>query len=71
MTLAEYRLKQGLTLEQLATQLGYSKSHLCEVEGSNRASLKLALTIETLTNGQVPASSLNDEVATILRNAAA
>lgn len=69
-TLSDYRTKNGLTLEALAAKLGKSKSHLCEIESSGRASAKLALAIERLTEGQVDAASLNDEIAEARRQAA-
>lgn len=70
MTLTEYRKLHDLTLEALATKLEKSKSHLCGVEQSGRASAKLALAIERETQGLVDAASLNDEIAEARKAAA-
>ena len=70
MTLTEYRGTHGLTLQELADRLGKSKSHLCGVEQSNKASAKLALAIERETHGLVDAASLNDEIAEARKAAA-
>lgn len=70
MTLSDYRTANGLTLEALAAQLGKSKSHLCEIEKTSKASAKLAMAIERLTGGLVDAATLNDEIADARRAAA-
>ena len=70
MDLATYREKHGLTLEALAKRLGKSKGHLHAVESAGYATAKLALAIETETNGEIDAASLNPEIAQARRAAA-
>jgi DNA-binding transcriptional regulator YdaS (Cro superfamily) len=63
MTLTEYRLKHGLTLEQFGALVDKSKAHIHAIEKTNRASAKLALAIERVTQGEVSAAFLNPQVA--------
>ena len=68
--LATFRTERGLTLEQMAVELGLSpksRGWLSEIErGVTDASLRLALRIERWTEGAVPAASvcaeLRDEI---------
>lgn len=62
MTLSEWRKEHGLSLEAVASKLDKSKGHLHAVEKDGYATARLALDIETLTNGAVDAASLNPEV---------
>ncbi len=70
MTLTDWRLNQGLSLEALASKLDKSKGHLHAVENNGYATARLALDIETLTNGEVDAASLNPEIAEARKAAA-
>jgi transcriptional regulator with XRE-family HTH domain len=70
MTLSEWRKKNGLSLDALATQLDKSKGHIHAVEKDNYASARLALDIEKLTCGEVDAAFLNPEIAEARRAAA-
>jgi transcriptional regulator with XRE-family HTH domain len=64
MDLSEFRAKEGLSLDNLAKQLGLrSKSYLSEVERGRRPSLKVAIKIEKLSGGQVTAASLCPDAA--------
>lgn len=70
MTIADYRARNGLTLEAFGLLIGRSKGHMSEIERLNRCSAKLALAIEEKTRGQVDAASLNEEVAAARKVAA-
>lgn len=67
MTLADYRAARGLTLEQMAIELGLSaksRGWLSEIErGVTDASLRLALRIERWSGGEVLAGSVCKEIA--------
>lgn len=67
MTLADYRAARGLTLEQMAIELGLSaksRGWLSEIErGVTDASLRLALRIERWSGGEVLAGSVCKEMA--------
>ena len=60
MLFASYRKHKGLTLEEVATQLGLrSKGHVSDIEsGAQSPSLRLALQIEAWSGGEVSAASL-------------
>ena len=62
MSLAAYRKSVGKTQAELARDLGLrSKGYLSHIEtGGEPCPLKLALRIEDLSDGQVPALSLVD-----------
>lgn len=66
MTLGEYRTERGLTLEQLAVELGLapgSRGWMSEIEnGRKDASLRLALRIERWSGGRVTAASVCSEL---------
>lgn len=70
MTLSDWRSKEGLSLEAVAVRLGKSKGHLHAVEKDGYATARLALDIETLTNGAVDAGDLNPEIAEARKAAA-
>jgi transcriptional regulator with XRE-family HTH domain len=70
MTLSDYRAKHGLSLEALALKLGKSKGHLHAVEKDGYATARLALDIESLTEGAVDAATLNPEIREARRAAA-
>ena len=67
MTLTEFRKSKGLTLAQMAAELGISEKSvgwLSEIENGRRdASLRLALRIESWSKGSVAAGSVNKELA--------
>jgi transcriptional regulator with XRE-family HTH domain len=71
MTLSEWRKREGLSLEAVASKLDKSKGHLHAVETENKATARLALDIEKLTNGEVDAAFLNAEIAEARRQKAA
>ena len=54
MTLKEYKAKHGLLLDDLAAELGISRTHLCDLINHKRGcSLALAVEIEDYTGGKV------------------
>lgn len=59
-----------MTLDQFAEALGVtSRGHMSVVERSGKCSLALALAIERLSEGEVDAAALNDDVAAARRAA--
>ena len=62
-TISQFREAKGITLEAFASLVGKSKGHMSEVERTMRCTAKLALDIETATDGAVSAAVLNTEVA--------
>jgi DNA-binding transcriptional regulator YdaS (Cro superfamily) len=72
MTVAELRKdKLGLSQEAFANLLGLaSKSYVCELENTGRCSVRIALEIERLSEGQIPAETLNPDVK-LVRDAGA
>ena len=62
-TISQYREAKGLTLEAFAALVGKSKGHMHEVEANMRCSARLALDIESVTDSEVDAAALNDEIA--------
>lgn len=75
MKLSEYRESRGLTQPAMAEALGLSaksKGLICQIEkGVKPASLKLALRIESWSDGKVPAASLCPLVADLRSGAKA
>lgn len=69
-TISEYREAKGLTLEAFGALVGKSKPHIHEIENSMRCSAKLALAIETATDGAIDAAVLNEEIANARKAAA-
>jgi transcriptional regulator with XRE-family HTH domain len=69
--LESYRRSLGLTLEDVARELGRSsKGHISPLENGARASIRLALQIERWSRGEVPAIDLvADEDRQLLRDA--
>jgi transcriptional regulator with XRE-family HTH domain len=63
MTLTDYRMKHGLTLEQFGVLVGKSKAQIHAIEKGNYATAKLALAIEQRTGGEVDAAFLNPQIA--------
>jgi DNA-binding XRE family transcriptional regulator len=71
MTIAEYRQRTNLSLEEFAALLGLkSKGYMSDIERSNRCSAKIALAIEQHSGGLVDAATLSDDVALVRRAAA-
>ncbi len=62
MSVADLRAMLNLTLEGMGAQLCISKSQMHEVERTGRASLKVALRIEELSDGRIDAADLNEDV---------
>lgn len=60
MKLAEYRKSRGLSQSAFAREVGLaSKSYISEIEtGAQPASVRLALIIQKLSGGAVPAEEL-------------
>jgi transcriptional regulator with XRE-family HTH domain len=68
MTILELRTALGLTQEDFARAVGLtSKSYVSELEsgGVLRCSVRVALEIERLSEGQIPADSLNPDVGLV------
>ena len=61
-----WRKEQGLTLDRAAVQFGItSKGYLSDIERGGRCSVAVALNIERVTAGTIPAASLNPDVALV------
>jgi hypothetical protein len=66
LTIAELRKEKDLTLEAFAASLGLkSKGQAKEIENGQRCSVRVALEIEKLSGGRIPASSLNPDVGLV------
>lgn len=67
MELVDFRKAQRLSQEDLARKLGLSsKGYVSQLErGEITCSVKLALEIEALSEGAVPARSLSPDVALV------
>jgi hypothetical protein len=64
--LTKWRSSKGWTLDEAASQFGIkSKGYLSEIERGGRCSVAVALEIERATEGAIPASSLNPDIALI------
>jgi transcriptional regulator with XRE-family HTH domain len=64
--LTKWRSSKGWTLDEAASQFGIkSKGYLSEIERGGRCSVAVALEIERVTEGAIPASSLNPDIALI------
>lgn len=64
--LTAWRESKGLSLEDAATQFGIkSKGYLSEIERGGRCSVTVALEIERVTQGEIPAAALNPDVALV------
>src|SRR3546814_2210628 len=61
-TIKDLRSEMGLTLEQFGQNVGLSKSQMHEVERTGKASLRVALGIETLSGHRIDAAALNEDV---------
>ena len=65
-TVASLRKELGLTLEAFAEKLGLSsKGYVSGIESGGRCSVAVALKIEELSGGRIPASSLNPDVGLV------
>lgn len=67
--IAQLRKDLGLSQEQFAKRLGLkSKGHISDLErNGTTCSVEVALKIESLSEGRVPAASLNPDVALVER----
>ena len=67
LTIVELRKELGLSQEGFAEQVGLrSKGHLSQIErGNETPSVRVALEIERLSGGRIPAASLNADVALV------
>lgn len=66
MKITDLRKSLDLTQEQFAQRVGLSsKSSVSELETTERASVRVALEIERLSDGQIPAERLNPDVAMV------
>jgi transcriptional regulator with XRE-family HTH domain len=71
LTIAGLRKELGQSLEEFAQTLGLkSKGSASEIETTGRTSLRVALTLETLSEGRIDAAELNDDVALARRQVA-
>jgi DNA-binding transcriptional regulator YdaS (Cro superfamily) len=66
MKVADLRKRLDLSQEAFASLLGLnSKSYVCDLEKTGRCSARIALEIERLSEGKIPAESLNPDVALV------
>ncbi len=67
MTISELRKELGLTLGEFAARLSLSsKGHAHDLEaGRYRPSVRVALEIEAMSGGRIPAGSINPDVALV------
>ena len=63
LTIADLRAEMGLTLEEFGKRIGLaSKGGVSAIEASNRCSLRVALSIESLSGGRIDAGAINEDV---------
>jgi hypothetical protein len=68
ITVAALRVELDLTLEQFAAKLGLkSKGQAKAISDGGRCSVAVALRIEALSGGRIPAATLNPDIALIER----
>lgn len=67
MTISELRKELGLTLGEFAARLSLSsKGHAHDLEtGRYRPSVRVALEIEAMSGGRIPAGAINPDVALV------
>lgn len=67
MDVLTLRQELGLSQVEFAARIGLtSKGHMSEIErGKAQPSVRVALEIEKLSEGRLPAASLNDDVALV------
>lgn len=66
MKISDLREELGLSQEGFGNLLGLkSKSYVSEIENGARCSVKVALEIERLSKGRIPAASLNPDVGLV------
>lgn len=64
MTVNDLRVELGDSLEAFAARLGLKgKASAHEIEQKGRASVRVALEIERLSGGRIPADRLNHSIA--------
>lgn len=65
-TIADLRRERGWTLAELADALDIkSRGHAKRIEDGEPCSVKVALKIEALSDGRIPAASLSNDVALV------
>lgn len=68
MDIRELRAELGLSLQDLAERVGLaSKGQMAFIIDTGRCSVPVALKIEELSKGRIPASSLNPDVGLVER----
>ena len=68
MEIAALRKELGLSQEAFAVRVGLkSKGHVSTLERTGAASLRVAIEIDKLSGGRIPAGSLNPDVALVQR----
>jgi len=66
MTVAELRKNLGLSLDAFAAKLGLSsRGYAHDIENGTTPSVRVALEIERLSDGQIDAAELNPDVARV------
>lgn len=66
LSISALRAELDLTQEAFAERVGLtSKGYVSELEKGGRCSVKVALAIEALSSGRIPARSLNPDVALV------
>lgn len=70
MKIATLRKELGLTYAGMAEEIGLkSRGQVCRIEKSGKASVAVALKIEALSGGRIPAADLNPAVALVEQRA--
>lgn len=68
MEITALRKELGLSQEAFAVRVGLkSKGHVSTLERTGAASLRVAIEIDKLSGGRIPAASLNPDVALVQR----
>lgn len=62
LSISDLRAELGLTLAELGEKVGLSKSQMHDAERTGRASLRVAIELESLSDGRIDAARLNDDV---------
>lgn len=72
MKVTELRKSLKLSQQAFADLLGLnSKSYVCELENTGKCSVRVALEIERLADGRIPAETLNPDVKLVRQAGAA
>lgn len=66
MDITDLRKEMGLSLEAFGALVGLkSKGHVWQLENGGTVSVRVALEIERLSEGRIPAGTLNTDVALV------